>query len=404
MLIYYIFSAGLILTQLVILVEAYRHLVFTVRKYRPKPPRWTPPAAIISPCKGLDNTFDRNIRSFFDQDYPDYSIYFVVESTEDPAYARLRDLIEEHRAAGGTVPAQVVVAGVARTRGQKIHNLLAGVDAAGETAAALTFVDSDACLERHWLRAIVHPLRREDIGASTGYRWFVPTDGRLSTQVLSAMNSNIASLLGPHGWNAAWGGGMAIKKANFEHWGVRQAWMQGCSDDYALTNRVKKAGLTVAFVPACFVASYEQMSWGQMWNFGQRQFILTWFYARRLWWLGVAGFSQYLMGFWTGVGVSCYLWWQGSTQVKYAAILPAFLYIVSMMKASARQIMIRRILPRERRKLLIPAILDLLFQPFTTLWLLICLLSTARSKSMVWRGHRYRLIDADHTEITPMEG
>jgi ceramide glucosyltransferase len=292
------------------------------------------------------------------------------------------------------------VSGLAEIRGQKIHNQLAGIEAAGDQATVLAFVDSDACLPRYWLGALVHPLRRKDIGASTGYRWFVPTDNRISTQVLSAMNGFIASLLGPHKWNSAWGGGMAIKRENFRRWGIQEIWRRSCLDDYTLTRQVKKAGLPIAFVPACFVASYEETTWKQLWDFGRRQFILTWAYYRQLWWLGVAGLGQFIVGFWGGTAVSLYLWRQGSEHAPYAAILPLFLYFCSMIKAAARQIMIGKILHHDRQKLLIPAIIDLLIQPITAILMLTLLLSTACSKSIFWRGHRYDLTNPDRVEIT----
>jgi cellulose synthase/poly-beta-1,6-N-acetylglucosamine synthase-like glycosyltransferase len=80
MIIYYIFAGVVILVQLLMLLEGYRHCLYTGRKYRPKTSKYQPVAAIICPCKGLDTTFDRNINSLFDQDYPHYEIYFVVQN------------------------------------------------------------------------------------------------------------------------------------------------------------------------------------------------------------------------------------------------------------------------------------------------------------------------------------
>ena len=38
----------------------------------------------------------------------------------------------------------------------------------------LVFVDSDARPEKSWLKKLVAPLADETLGASTGYRWFLP--------------------------------------------------------------------------------------------------------------------------------------------------------------------------------------------------------------------------------------
>src|SRR5437016_5815149 len=68
---------------------------------------------VFCPCKGIDPEFEKNIRSILDQDYSNFSVQFVVESENDPAYAALREIgIQD-----------VLVAGRASNCGQKVHNL-----------------------------------------------------------------------------------------------------------------------------------------------------------------------------------------------------------------------------------------------------------------------------------------
>ena len=84
-----------------------------IRTFRPKP-RLTPErVAVFCPCKGTDPEFEKNIRSILDQDYSNYEAHFSVESSNDSAYTVLRSL-------GVT---NIVVAGRATDRGQKVHNL-----------------------------------------------------------------------------------------------------------------------------------------------------------------------------------------------------------------------------------------------------------------------------------------
>ena len=115
MIYYYIFAAVILSVQALILVEAWRHLIYSKRNYKPKPSDYQPRAALISPCKGLDTTFDRNINSLFDLDYPDYEIYFVVESAEDPAHDRLRQIIEQRATGDCPIKAHLVIAGPCST-------------------------------------------------------------------------------------------------------------------------------------------------------------------------------------------------------------------------------------------------------------------------------------------------
>src|SRR5438874_2354107 len=81
---------------------------------------------VFCPCKGIDSEFGKNIRSILGQDYPNFEARFVVESEADPACRTLRQLgIND-----------VLVAGYANDRGQKVHNLAYAVARAAEAAGA----------------------------------------------------------------------------------------------------------------------------------------------------------------------------------------------------------------------------------------------------------------------------
>src|SRR5262249_6631219 len=137
----------------------------------------------------------------------------------------------------------------------------------------LAFADSDVCLKRGWLRALVAPLSDRAVGATTGYRWFIPTSGGLVSLLRSALNGSIATTLGGHRNNFAWGGSMAILRSTFERIKVREYWRGTVSDDFALTGAVKAAGLFVKFVPACLVPSFGDCSLKELFEFTTRQII-----------------------------------------------------------------------------------------------------------------------------------
>ena len=89
MIIYFIFAVVILLIQLLVLLEGYRNCLYNRRKYRPKPSKYQPTAAVICPCKGLDTTFDRNINSLFVQDYPHSlwlaeAVYFSAPACRRP--------------------------------------------------------------------------------------------------------------------------------------------------------------------------------------------------------------------------------------------------------------------------------------------------------------------------------
>ena len=67
-------------------IRAARHM----RMYRPAPATRHDRVVVFCPCKGTDPEFEKNVQSILDQDYPNYSVQFIVDSETDPAYATLR--------------------------------------------------------------------------------------------------------------------------------------------------------------------------------------------------------------------------------------------------------------------------------------------------------------------------
>lgn len=392
-------AAIVLLVQAVVLLQAYRNLIYSKRKYRPKDSTYKPKVAIICPCKGIDTTFDRNIDALFEIDYHDYEIFFVVETSDDKAYAQLKKLISRHHATSMGLKTHLLVAGHSTTRVQKVHNLLCAVDSVGTDFEVLAFIDSDACPKSYFLSSMVHPLRRKDVGASTGHRWFIPTDSRLSSMVLSAMNAFFASALGPHNWNSTWGGAMAIRRDIFEQANVRALWQNASTDDYTLTRAIRNIDLNISFVPSCYIASYEQMGWRDMFNFARRQFLITRINMPRLWVLAIIGIGHFVLAFWMGLIVTAWLLATASPHGPLASILPIALLASSALKATARQLMIRKILHEDRNKLLAPALIDILLGPILHTFTLAPLAASGISKTVYWRGVKYTMHAIDHTEI-----
>src|SRR5438093_7497526 len=150
-----------------------------MRTFRPAAHQSREPIAVFCPCKGTDAEFDKNIRSILEQDYGNYETYFIVESSDDPAYAALRHLGISN----------ILVAGRPTDRGQKVHNLAYGVTRAGQGAAIYVFCDSDARFPHSWLSKLTAALDATNI--TTRYRWYTVRRAHLphlATLMRSAWN------------------------------------------------------------------------------------------------------------------------------------------------------------------------------------------------------------------------
>ena len=210
---------------------------------------YQPPATLILPVKGLDHELAANLCSLTEQDYPDYELIVVARSEQDPAVGTVRMTLAEK--------ARLVFSGPPpEDTGEKVHNLLAAVEAVRPESEVLAFADSDGQVRPEWLRNLIQPLCDEGVGATTGFRWHFPEDGGFWPLMRSAWDATIVGRLGENERrNFAWGGAMALRRATFKAARVAEYWPGAVSDDYRLAQALNDRGLGVHFVPRAMVAT-----------------------------------------------------------------------------------------------------------------------------------------------------
>ena len=326
---------------------------------------------VFCPCKGIDSEFGKNIRSILGQDYPNFEARFVVESEADPACRTLRQLgIND-----------VLVAGYANDRGQKVHNLAYAVAHAGATADIYVFCDSDARFDRKWLSKLIAPVGRMSV--TTGYRWYVANRFHLPTLLRSAWNASVVTMLGDHDRNFAWGGSMAMRRSTFEQLDILDAWRGAVSDDYAVTRAAEAAGARIVFVPECLVPSYGECGWRELFEFTTRQITITRVYHPRLW--RISFMAQVIFN-------AAFIALPFSRPVLWLTI-----YALSAAKAWVRLRAVQSVLPPPN----LPRFgwFYILFSPVTALLYLYNMVSSALSTDIVWREKRYKLVSPNQTRV-----
>ena len=311
--IFWALGIGLSAQSVAVLFVTFNFLRY-MRRSRSRPlNNFTPPVALIIPCKGLETDFESNVSSCLCQDYPYYQVIFAVASVDDPAYQALRTRLEKvsnHKqnkevetigpqdrppcynvskdGQNGGVQTALVVAGYSELRGEKAHNLLQALKAVDAKAEVLVFADIDARPKRDWLRSLVAPLQDPTVTVSTGFRWYVPGTGFVS-HLRAAWDASDIHLLGDHEYNFAWGGSMAVRTIDFKRLAVAERyWANAVSVDNALTRAVHEAGGRIRFEPRCVVACRGESKFGEFLSWGKRQFITTRVYRPGFWWAGGA--------------------------------------------------------------------------------------------------------------------
>jgi len=399
---YYYIAWVAIISQLLFLFQTYRNYRYALREYKKKRTWQKQHVALIVPCKGIDSAFGKNIASFFSQDYENYQLWFVVADESDPAYSELCKLKDQLSPTSKAKDIQILVAGkIDEHQGcsQKIHNLLYCYGKISDDVEILAFADSDVCVRSNWLSHLVWPLRQYRYGAATGYRWFIPGKSNLASLALSAVNAKVAQLLGNTRFNQAWGGSMAIRVDVFRKVGLDKIWPKTLSDDLSLTYAVKKAGMKLAFVPACLVASYESTTWPELFEFGRRQFLITRISRPRTWWFGLFSSLYSVLGLWATAALAIYAAIIKDANLILFAAVPIVFFEGQVIRAMLRQKMAHRLLKYESRvadyepqAIRAARTADILLCWLWSLLLLVFIVSSAFGRTICWRGIRYKLL------------
>lgn len=400
----------LLVQSLLALVSGIGFARFTRRHSSSRQREYQPKAVILVPCRGLDHEFEENLRPLFLQNYGEYEIVFITENEDDPAHRVIERMIEE-----SPRPAWLLVAGESRNRGQKIHNLCAGIEMLNtidRRTEVLVFVDADARPGRDWLAELVAPLGDKRIGATTGFRWFVPAGrpgigGWLSTflpsVLLSIWNAGALSLLGERS-RFAWGGSMAIRRENFDRLRILKRWDGALSDDYMLTGAVNEARQRIRFIPGALVRSPLRTTWREVLEFTTRQIRITRIYAPVVWKFGMASYLFYNLVFLSGLAVTV----GGGAGSRQSGISLALLtiYLLGAANGALRALVATEVVnlssSRNRRQrwsignITLVAIHALL-NPAISLLYLYNFIASLTSRRIVWRGITYQMVSPAET-------
>lgn len=366
----------------------------TARDY----PTFTPFATVIVPIRGLDQGLHENITAIFSQDYPSYEVIFVSDDERDPAWAIIEKARLDFKGSSGPTM-RTIVAGRAVDRGQKVHNLSVVTSASDRASEVLVFVDSDARPADHWLKSLVAPLKDETLGATTGYRWFVPVRGGVWSHLRAVWNAAIASALGADEQkNFCWGGSTAIRRSTFESCQVIEYWRGTVSDDFAMTRALRASQRTIKFVPQCLTPSFEACSFHELVEFTTRQMKITRAYAPHLWKPVLVGSAIFVLVFFGGLG---FVLARALMGLSFATPLVLLMIIFAMgaMKSHLRLRAVTAIIQERRARSFGSTIAHLTMWPLASALYLYNTFAAAMSRRITWRGITYELKSPAETVI-----
>lgn len=142
-----------IVTSLAYFVAGWLTVRRTAKPLPKVAPEALPPVTLLKPLKGVEEGLERNLRSFYLQDYPQpFEVIFATTEDDDPALEVARKVAAEHPA----VPTRFVVSDPDWGLNPKVSNLKGAVDAAAHDLMLQT--DANVWVPPDYLRRIVTDL------------------------------------------------------------------------------------------------------------------------------------------------------------------------------------------------------------------------------------------------------
>jgi ceramide glucosyltransferase len=244
---------------------------FLRRRPRPLPAPGAsfPHVSLLKPLHGLEPQLEANLESFFRQDYPQYEIVFGCRLESDPALPAVHSLRRRYP----QVPVKIVFSGEPQYPNAKVCSLQRM--AAAAAGDYLVVSDSDVRVSPRYLREVVRPLLRPEVGMVTCLYRGVPSGGLWSR--LEALGMSVEMTAGVvvadmlEGLKFALGPTMAIRRDVLEQTGGFRVLADFCADDFVLGQRVFQAGKQVvlshyvvdhvALHQRCLASLQHQVRW-----------------------------------------------------------------------------------------------------------------------------------------------
>jgi cellulose synthase/poly-beta-1,6-N-acetylglucosamine synthase-like glycosyltransferase len=237
-----------------------------------------PPVAIILALRGGDHRLAECLRRILHQDHPNYTLTIVVDSTEDPAWRFVRQVLPEKPAG---LPVRVeTLKNPSATCGRKCSALLQGLEAVDYDREIIALFDGDVVTHRTCLRSLVSPFHDSRVGVTHGNQWYPPGDGwgMLCRYLLYVY----AVAMMPH-LRVPWAGCFAIRKELLDRIGIAQIWGRVLSDEQAIRTPILRAGFQIRFVPSLVIFNTSQCTIRSLVGYFTRQLLWGRLYVPIAW-------------------------------------------------------------------------------------------------------------------------
>jgi cellulose synthase/poly-beta-1,6-N-acetylglucosamine synthase-like glycosyltransferase len=347
-----------------------------------------PRITVLSPIKGWSDISPRFVDALLTQDYANYRVIFCIESEADPAFAPLAG-----RMTGTQGRAELLVAGPASRRAQKVENLLAGLDRLTPDDEIVVLVDADTQLSPHWLLDLTRTLLFGTAEAASGWCWLYPADNHLASWIAAMIQNGIAVLPRPQAMMLTWGGSTAVTRTALERIDLKQVWSGTVLDDLTLASALHRNGIGIHAALRLLVPTPVRYDWQSFFAYARRQYQFVRIFALRHWVLALAAAFVPIVGF-------CALLIVGREAPILAASTVILILLLQQLRLMlrgwiARDILPEAVMPQVRRAMA----WNRLFYPALPWIHAAILLASASGNVIRWAGITYLVDGPTRTKV-----
>lgn len=223
----------------------------------------TPPVTILKPVYGLDAELYENLRSFCDQDYPDFQVLFGLADADDPALPVIHRLIGEFP----ELDIDIIIDDHLHGSNRKVSNLANMYPHARHDI--LVIADSDMRVGTDYLQVVAGAFADEKVGAVTCLYRGRPAQGDLASVLGSAFINEwfLPSVLvaaGVQQIRYCFGATMAVRRSLLERIGGFATLAPLLADDYMLGSLISDMGYRVELSPYVVENIVSEHSLGEL--------------------------------------------------------------------------------------------------------------------------------------------
>ena len=229
---------------------------------------FTPKTAVILTLRGADPFLNRCIEGLLKQDYPNYTVFLVVDSDSDPALHVVQDIVKKLQPNNVEV---VIVDEHLKSCTLKCNSLCYVTKDIDPSYEVVAILDADTNPHPNWLRSLVEPLSDARFGAATGQRWYIPEKDNFGSLVRYLWNA--ASVVLCYFSRITWGGSLALKRDLFVKGNLLEGWRNAFTDDASISSALHASGMKSVFVPSLFMVNRETCTLLSFYRWVKRQLL-----------------------------------------------------------------------------------------------------------------------------------